>query len=234
MTTNQTNGATSDLAADHDLMRANVLVCSETWAVAQDPDSHYQIVTHSMLRFDNRSHMFDDRQHRGMIVYYRECDISQVINYQDAGCDITGMQARTAIITLNVVGIYRSPQMQMAEFLLRLAQVISKLPPHNPLVIVGDFNVDISNFTPQTTLRLAYCDAEHHLRQLLTFMTTHSCRQLLAGPTADSGMQIDHVWTDVLARMPYLHPEPFRIEFPCSDHRAVGMHLGIAEEANSS
>ena len=128
--------------------------------------------------------------------------------------------------------MYRAAQMDITLYLAiaKLAATISGLPSQNPITFIGDFNVNILDFSPSTALRLSYCDEAHHLRQLMGFMWGRKCSQALAGPTVDSGLQIDHVWTDACSRLAHMQPRMFRLEVPCSDLRAVGMalqHIGL-------
>lgn len=202
------------------------MLCTETWATANDSDEHYHIAGHDMHRFDNTHVMFEDRPHRGMILYTKLCLISNLINSQNAGFDILGMQCITDLIAVNIIGIYRAPQMPMATFLHALDSTLSQLPSANPFIIMGDFNVDIGNINPETAQRLAYEDAGHHLRALVQFMMHKGLAQQVEGARADSGLQIDHIWTDVHHRLGHMHPTSFGLECLFSDHRPIGMYMG--------
>lgn len=215
----------ANIRNDTNLLQSNVLFILETWANQTDSDSLYSLPDFAMDRSDNSSESFDARPHRGIIAYSKQCSLVVCNTVKHSAADIMSTTITTPYYALNVVAAYRSPQLPMHAFLKLLDRSMRKLPNNYPTVIIGDFNVDIKGMTSMTALNLALQHEQHHLKALVQFMMEKGLAQMLTAATADSGMQIDHIWTDLVPRLSHMQPEPFVLESYFSDHRPIGLQL---------
>ena len=220
-----------NIQADQNILQSNLIFVQETWANETDPDNHYTIPGFTMSRKDNTMLAFEQRPHRGIIAYHRECTFTITHTEKHSSCDIMCTTVTTPLLALNVVAVYRSPQLAMKDFLLLMASGMQTLPPANPCIILADFNVDIKGMSPDTALKLALQDADHHLKCLVQFMMEHKLSQMVTAPTVDSGMQIDHLWTDVPSRLNHMDSEAFVLETFYSDYRPIGLQVRAPAEA---
>ena len=94
---------------------------------------------------------------------------------------------------------------------------------------MGDFNVDIKGMNEYKALQMALQDNEHALKSLVQFMFAAQLTQMLSAPTVDSGMQIDHVWSDISDRLQHMAIKPFVLETFYSDHRPIGLQATSPE-----
>ena len=214
-----------NVRSDCNILQSNLLLITETWASAADNDVHYAVADFDMFRMDNTTHSFDQRPHRGIIAFYKNCTFHPCYNLTRPGCDILGAAVTTPYLTVNVITVYRCPQLAMSEFLNNLSACLQCMPSANPCMILGDFNVDIKGITPDLALDLALQPADHHLKILVQFMLQHNFAQMLEAATVDSGMQIDHIWSDIPTRLSHFHQQPFVLESFYSDHRPIGLQL---------
>ena len=213
------------IRADPDIQRSNFLAVSETWALPSDSDSHYNMASYHLTRFDNPISTFDGRPHRGIALYTKGMAHPHGRLFSTSACDIVASQVTTPHGHLSIICIYRSPEMSMTSFLNQLAIAINAMNASEPLMIVGDFNTDIKGFTPAHALSLAYEPAHNHLRGLVQFMLTRQCAQIVQGATSDSSLQIDHIWTNIQHFWPHLQCTHFILESFYSDHRPIGIVL---------
>ena len=214
-----------NIRSDKDLISNDLLIVSETWAVPSDNPQHYAIAGFSAARFDTPMPTFDSRPHRGILVYHRNMPSPTMRTFSSQACDIVTLQVQTEWGMLNIICIYRSPSMPMSTFLQKLGTALHSLPQVNPVIIMGDFNVDIAGMSAEHAHRLALENTDHHLRALVQFMFSKSCSQIVRGPTVNSGLQIDHIWTDLHTKWPIRHVQPHILTSFCSDHNPVGLLL---------
>ena len=182
-----------------------------------------------MYRQDNTVQSFDQRPHRGVIAYHKHCKFQVQHSVQHSACDMVCAVVTTKYLALNVIAVYRSPQLPMARFLQLLDSSLKAMPSDNVCIIAGDFNVDIKGITSDVALKLALQDGDHHLKALVQFMLMRGLSQLLSAPTVDSNMQIDHIWTNLPCRLQHMKTSPFVLDTFYSDHRAVGLQATSPE-----
>ena len=215
----------NNVRGTHDFTGANLLLISETWANASDDDEHYKLPGFDMHRYDNSSTTFNSRPHRGMIAYNQSSKFDVVHATQHASCDILAGQLVTSYLALNIISVYKSPQYSITMFLPMLEAALQAMPTAHPTVIIGDFNIDIKGMSTTAALKLALSEPNHHLRCLAQFMLQRQMSQQLQASTVDSGMQVDHIWTDLPQRLPHFTLLPFVLETFYSDHRPIGLHI---------
>ena len=214
-----------NVRSHHNLLDSNLMLVTETWATQKDADSYYSINGFDMHRMDGNTNTYDQRPHRGMIAYNKDCQFHTVHTIQHDGCDILCGTVTTPYLVINIIAVYRCPQLAMKTFLTKLRDGMRTMPPANPCIIIGDFNIDIKGMSSEVALNLALANTEHPLKLLLRFMMKHSLTQMLDATTVDSGMQIDHIWSDIPTRLRHFQQAPFVLETVYSDHRPIGLQL---------
>ena len=214
-----------NVRSHHDVLQSNLLLITETWATSADTDDHYHIPGFNMHRLDNNTHSFDQRPHRGVMAYHKKCTFTTAHSVQHQGCDILCGIVTTRYLALNIAVVYKSPTMTMNEFLRLLENSLQTMPSAYPCIILGDFNVDIKGMNPDTALKLALTDSDHPLKALMRFMMKHALTQMLDASTVDSGMQIDHIWSNIPTRINHFAQLPFVLEAFYSDHRPIGIQI---------
>jgi len=80
----------------------------------------------------------------------------------------------------NIVTIYKRPIMQRNVFLHELQQLLDFLDLEHTTVVLGDFNMDVSNASPD--------------HPLLQTMSKYGLNQHVTSPTTDSGSMLDLVF----------------------------------------
>lgn len=108
-----------------------------------------------MDRMDNSTLSFEQRPHRGIIAYHKDCILTVTHSSQHSGCDMMCATMTTEYLALNVIAVYKSPQLALMTFLELLAAALLTLPSANPCILAGDFNVDIKGINPDLVLKLA-------------------------------------------------------------------------------
>ncbi len=114
-----------------------------------------------------------------------------------------------------VLALYCSPSKGTLQQLLELlfSAWHQRLAEADRVVIVGDFNVDLSNEENAKT------------RLLTKWMADHSFRLFPVGPTNDAGSCIDHVWHNGFIGGPNQ-----TLDCHYSDHKNILVTLSLEEE----
>ena len=145
------------------------------------------------------------RPHYGTVIYSREPLSSDPQHYSSSGMEITLLSVNWPCC---VAVVYKSPQRQWHEFKHFLCSTLSKRDTTLPLIVVGDFNINL--------------DATSHTSSLETTMNQQfSCKQVIENVTTDNKTRIDHIFTEV----PSDQYEPGVLESYYSDHKPVFISL---------
>ena len=105
--------------------------------------------------------------------------------------------------------IYARPSVSRPLLINDLQALISNCDLHHPIIICGDFNVDLLHAT-----------TEH---ALLTLMSKHGFRQLITEATTDNGTLIDHAYCN------FTHPMVTAEVIDCyfSDHDLISLKVTV-------
>ncbi len=79
---------------------------------------------------------------------------------------------------------FKPPSLSLTKKLSTLQKLISKSPTIYPIVVLGDFNVDV--LKKQTS----------EVRHLFEFMTIHKMKLQFQENTTIYGSQLDHIWSN--------------------------------------
>ena len=106
-----------NVRAHHNMLQSSVLVITKTWANRSDSNAHYSIPGFDMYRQDNTVQSFDQRPQRGVMAYSKHCSFTVKHSVQHNACDMVCAVVTTKYLCLNLLTVYRSPQLPMARFL---------------------------------------------------------------------------------------------------------------------
>jgi endonuclease/exonuclease/phosphatase family metal-dependent hydrolase len=90
--------------------------------------------------------------------------------------------------TINIVFVYRVHSCSISAFLNKLQIIIQHSPEHYPIIIMGDFNVDILKDNNHGKTK----------QKLLDFMDKFKLKSQFNESTTKVGFQLDHIWANVL------------------------------------
>jgi exonuclease III len=83
---------------------------------------------------------------------------------------------------IHIITIYKPPSLSLTNFLFTLQELISKSSTICPIVVLGDFNMDV--FKKQTS----------KVKHLLEFTTNNKMKLQFQENTTIYGSQLDHIW----------------------------------------
>jgi exonuclease III len=86
-----------------------------------------------------------------------------------------------------VITVYRAHSTKITLFLENLDQLIIEVPIECPIVILGDFNIDVSKDTTQY----------YEMEKILNYMQKHKLKQQITTPTTKKNSLIDHIWSNI-------------------------------------
>ena len=168
-----------DIRSDNNIAAADIVVLVETKLASTDHDRNLGVPTFQLYRNDYSP----QRSAYGSVIYYKRGIIGNCksVNYGDV--EITLMQIHKPF-RIQVAGVYCRPK-ETATNIYAALQHLHNLLSDDPVVILGDFNVNIIN------------DDDHGSRQLLRYMRNLQYRQLINEVTTNGGTAIDHIYTNL-------------------------------------
>lgn len=201
-----------DVRSDYNIQKADVNIFVETRLCTLDKDNMYSMKGFTLYRNDYTQS--PTRSCYGSAVY-----IKNLFHFREMphrcnmnGVEITIMVTDQLIPNLHVVGIYRSgSNVTLAKFIDALNYLHdSKLTtPDIPVVLLGDFNVNLLEQSSEQTALTRSLIAKRGYTQLIKQYTT------------DYRSLIDHIYTNV----PHLVESSGVLESYYSDHKPVFISL---------
>jgi hypothetical protein len=83
--------------------------------------------------------------------------------------------------------VYRAHSTKITFFLENLDELIIEAPIECPIMILGNFNVDVSKDSMQY----------HEIEKILNCMNKHKLKQQISTPTTMKNSLIDHIWSNI-------------------------------------
>ena len=118
--------------------------------------------------------------------------ISQPLRFNYNDVEMTLLTANQPVNNLHIVGIYRSTsKVRITRFIDALKHLHSAVlnNPNTPVIIFGDFNVNLNeNTSDKNTLCKYLMEEKHHVQVINQF-------------TTDYKTQIDHIHTNIPERL---------------------------------
>ena len=200
-----------DVASDFNIQEADLIICVETSLCSLDSSFHYQIDGFNLFRNDYCPNS-NIRTCYGTAVYVKDtltclttptrCNINDV--------EITVTSLKDPIPKLHVIGIYRSKNKVAVQVLIHtLKLLLDALLPESfsttPVVILGDFNVNLLEESSDKKKLQTYFQQERQFAQIISQCTT------------DYHSLLDHIYTNIPAQV----EDSGTLESYFSDHKPI-------------
>ena len=202
----------ADVASDYNVKAADINMFVETALCSNDDNELYQIPGFQLFRNDFISD--GARTPYGTAVYVK--DNLQLIlepsrcNYNHV--EMTLLKVNQPVNNLHIVGIYRSKsKVKISMFIDALKHLHSTYinDPNTPVIILGDFNVNLfENASDKNTLSKYLIEEKQYV-------------QLISQVTTDYKTQIDHIYTNIPERV----KSSGVLESYFSDHKPIFVSL---------
>jgi len=126
-----------------------------------------------------------------MILYDDNVSFTDITTIIHSGVEfITTFFNNNTHDALYLIAEYKPPKMQLSCFNSMLETFIHKMPSNCPIVIIGDFNINLlTNIIQLATLQ--------------TFMKKYNFKPTFFESTTISDTQIDHIWTNAPTQQCY-------------------------------
>ncbi len=201
-----------DVASDYNVKAADINMFVETALCSNDSNDLYQIPSFQLFRNDFVTHA--TRTPYGTAVYVKENVqlLSEPLrcNYNDV--EMTLIRVNQPVHNLHIVAVYRSAsKVKIARFINALKHLHSTFlnDPNTPVIILGDFNVNLNENASEKNTLSKYLIEEKKYVQLISQVTT------------DYKTRIDHIYTNI--------PEKVKnsgvLESYFSDHKPIFVSL---------
>ncbi len=182
----------ADVASDYNVKAADINMFVETALCSNDSNDLYQIPSFQLFRNDFVTHA--TRTPYGTAVYVKENVqlLSEPLrcNYNDV--EMTLMRVNQPVHNLHIAAIYRSTsKVKIARFINALKHLHSTFlnDPNTPVIILGDFNVNLNENASEKNTLSKYLIEEKKYVQLISQVTT------------DYKTRIDHIYTNIPERV---------------------------------
>jgi len=200
-----------DVASDFNVQEADINICVETSLCSLDSSFHYQIDGFKLFRNDYCPNS-NIRTCYGTAVYVKDtltCLTTPTrFNMNDVEITVTVLQ--DPIPNLHIIGIYRSKNKVPLEVLINtLNLLLDALLPESssttPVVILGDFNVNLLEESSSKKKLQKYFQQQRQFTQIISQCTT------------DYHSLLDHIYTSIPAQVEHSGT----LESYFSDHKPI-------------
>ena len=168
------------VSSNYHLTSASVIILAETWLTPEHADNDYELDNYHQFREDSTS----VRARRGLIIYvHNTVRVIAVRFTQTQYLEAVICVCRFRNQTIQLVGLYKPPATRQTQFLQDMRQLIATLELSKPVLIVGDFNINIL--------------CEENSRIPVHFSDVYNLRQLVSTPTTQQRTCIDLALTNI-------------------------------------
>ncbi len=202
----------ADVASDYNVKAADINMFVETALCSNDSNDLYQIPSFQLFRNDFVTH--GTRTPYGTAVYVKENVqlLSEPLrcNYNDV--EMTLIRVNQPVHNLHIVAIYRSTsKVKIARLINALRHLHSTFLNYlnTPVIILGDFNVNLNENASEKNTLSKYLIEEKKYVQLISEVTT------------DYKTRIDHIYTNIPERV----KNSGALESYFSDHKPIFVSL---------
>ena len=191
----------NDIRHELNFTNTDINIFSETRCMRSDNDAMYEITSYTLFR--NESHSLNSRAFGSMAVFSR---VEFLPGYPHChninGIEITIIKVMI-LPHITMIGIYRSPTIQVQQLLAALADILMLSTSHYN-VFIGDFNVNRFDEASRRPLNNF-------------FVNDNNYRQLVCSTTTDNRTLIDHIYT----YLPESQARSHILETYFLDHKAI-------------
>ena len=176
----------SALKNNKNIINSSIIIFAETWLFATQLCSEFTLPGFHQVRMDSKHRV----GHRGMLLYYSESlQVRTTTTYQLQYVEIVHCQVDLEANMCHVIGIYKPPATSLEQLMTELQNFISSLRSDHSVIVIGDFNIDVTEVAGQQLLS--------NMKQIFNM------EQLATGPTTWYDTQIDLVFTNQPASTAY-------------------------------
>jgi len=155
------------IECNHNFINCDVIVIAETWLSTKHPAGTCALPGFEQIRMD--SDILPG--HRGQIMYIQHAvKVTESYQHQTTNIEFLHCLVQKDDHEWHVIGVYKPPQVSQALFCGDLDSYLSGIDKSKPVVIVGDFNIDISS--PRGSKFVKYMETNHNLTQMVKDTTT--------------------------------------------------------------
>ena len=162
------------------IVNSSIIFIAESWLSSRQDQNTCILQGFKQVRMDSQF----VPGHRGLLMYI--CDtLEYVVTFreQTPELEVIGCAITKANIKWNILGIYKQPLTSKSTLLEQLHFYLLRINSEEPLIMLGDFNIDIHN------------DPKN--RFLVDMQERFNLEQILQDPTTWEGTQIDMVFSNV-------------------------------------
>ncbi|XP_060603693.1 uncharacterized protein LOC132756597 [Ruditapes philippinarum] len=190
-----------DVKHDQGLLSCDIIGLAETRLHENDNDSSYQIQGYHLIRNDQCTTSTSERPPHGLLIYVKDDVLIKSADiFSSQNFEFVLLNVARELNEMQVVVLYKSPKMSDSAFRTVLTEkLIPHLVPHKPLVILGDFNIDV---------------LKYHRGVLQYLYDKLNCRLRLNEPTTDNLSALDLIITNIDATVG-------TVETYWSDHKII-------------
>ena len=166
------------------MISSHIIGLAETRLYQQDCSDQYQLNGFRLIRNDQAVDSAGLRPPHGLAVYVKkDVSISDEFSYTSKQLEFTLLNITHTLSKMQVVMLYKSPNMPDNRFLSVIEdQLVPHLITSEQLIVMGDFNIDVSKSDRRVIHKL--CD------RLV-------CNMLINQPTTDNQSSLDLIFSNV-------------------------------------
>ena len=182
-------GHLADAQANDTLQFADVVFLCETKLCAEDNLQRAALTTPHTEKAVVAHHPAKNNTTGGCMLQVNTRFAKQHIGWTGSTHETEAIQTtvlKPDMPPVTIIGVYNPP----AHSVTHLTDILQEILPkntHDPLVILGDFNIDLSSSRPEDTRKAA---------MLHSFMQSCHLEQHVTLPTHRRGGLLDHIWTN--------------------------------------
>ncbi|XP_060573123.1 uncharacterized protein LOC132731041 [Ruditapes philippinarum] len=190
-----------DVKHDQGLLSCDIIGLAETRLHENDNDTSYQIQGYHLIRNDQCTASTSERPPHGLLIYVKaDVLVKSADCFSSQNFEFVLLNVARELSEMQVVVLYKSPKMSDSAFRTMLTEkLFPHLVPHKPLVILGDFNIDVLNY---------------HRGVLQYLYDKLNCKLHLNEPTTDNLSALDLIITNIDATVG-------TVETYWSDHKII-------------
>lgn len=193
-----------DIRHDQTFLSSHVFGLAESRLHQSDINHDYKIDGFTLIRNDQMTNCRAKRPPHGLAVYVNENSrIISEVSFSSSSLEFTVVNIANTFGEKQVVVLYKAPNMSTNEFITVLeSKLIPYLNISKPLVIMGDFNLDVFG---------------KHKKLIQILGQKLSCKMMINVPTTDNLSTLDLIFSNV-------NGTAGTVETYWSDHKIVFYH----------
>ena len=177
-----------DIKSDHNLKSVNVLGLAETKLLKTERDRKYAIDGFNLERNDQTEGYSGPRPPHGLAVYTQHSNVSEKYSFSSEKIEFTFMQIQHGLLDLQVVFLYKAPRLSDQLLIDNINDhLLPKLDVSKPLVVMGDFNINVLN--------------QKNYRVLLRLKELFSCELLTDYITTEHMSSLDLIFSNLTSEI---------------------------------